>query len=115
VSAPSLTDALEHLVAASREAIAAARAGDADALHSALDRREVAVAAAIRHGAGASDRGRAELAFEAARLGDELAAATTAARDEIARELERAKQAGAVVAAYAEGSRPASASLDLRR
>ena len=85
------------------------------ALHGALDRREVAVVSAMQHGAYRHDRARIDLALEAARLGDELTAAVVAARDDVAREIARAQQAGAGVAAYGEGSGPAPSNLDLRR
>jgi hypothetical protein len=113
--APALVEALERLIACSHEAIDAARVGDTAALHSALDRRELAVVAAMQHPGERPDRARIDLALEAVRLGDELAAIVAAARDDIGRELVRAHQTGAGVAAYAEGGAPAPSNLDLRR
>jgi hypothetical protein len=114
-SSVALEQALEEIVAATRLAIDAVRAGETEALHSALDRREAAVSAALGLSSVSVSTPVVVLASEAERLAAELTSAVSNARDELGHEIVRTQHAGAGAVGYAEAPGPSTARLDLRR
>lgn len=118
-STPTLDDLLQRFLALTEAARRATASGDATALASALDVRELdnvrllalSRAAAARTPLPAATK---RLVDEALRANDALAAQVTGARDDIRRQLERLARDETGVAGYA-AALPRAGRVDVRR